>query len=116
MTNPKYAPERGEDWYYEQHVERGRSVADIAHDVDVGPGGVRRRLESYGILHTERPTYPELRDPEWLREQYVDNFRTCADIADELGCHLGTVSHWLEMYSIPRRSKSDYSSGRGADS
>jgi len=46
---------------------------------------------------------PKYRDEEWLREQYVERSRSTIDIADECGCHSGTVGRWLDRYDIETR-------------
>jgi len=48
-------------------------------------------------------TPPELEDADWLRREYIDNERTCADIADEVDVTDLTVSRWLRRHDIPTR-------------
>jgi len=46
---------------------------------------------------------PKYRDEDWLREQYVEERRTTADIAKECGCSPATISNWLSRNSIETR-------------
>lgn len=49
-------------------------------------------------------TPPELKREAWLRREYLENGRTCADLSDELGCTDLTVSRWLRRHDIPTRA------------
>lgn len=48
---------------------------------------------------------PRYRDEEWLREQYVEEWRSTTDIADECGCDSSTVLKWLNRHSIETRAQ-----------
>lgn len=48
---------------------------------------------------------PKLYDEKWLREQYVDEFRTLESMAQELGCHKGTVGKALKKLGIEARKR-----------
>jgi biotin operon repressor len=52
------------------------------------------------------------RDPKALREQYVEQGKTLAEVAEALGCSSPTVNKWLRRYGIEIRapaSERDYS-------
>lgn len=42
------------------------------------------------------------RDPDWLREQYVEKQRSLKDIASELGVDHTTVSKWRRRLDVPK--------------
>lgn len=44
------------------------------------------------------------RDESLLRQKYVDEQKSCAEVADELGCHAGTVHTWLQKHEIETRN------------
>lgn len=48
--------------------------------------------------------YPELYDEQWLRCEYIDNGRTQANIAAQLGCVQNTVKLALRRLEIEARS------------
>lgn len=48
------------------------------------------------------------KDKHWLRQQYVENNCTQAEIAEKAGCSQHTVSRWLREYDIDTRDISDY--------
>jgi hypothetical protein len=50
-------------------------------------------------------TPEELEDREWLRREYRDEERTCADIADEVDVTPLTVSNWLRRHDIETRGR-----------
>lgn len=49
----------------------------------------------------------EYKDSEWLREKYVGEQRSIADLADECGVAKSTIRHWLKKFNIPIRGKSE---------
>lgn len=48
-------------------------------------------------------TPDQLKDESWLRDEYLSEGRTCADLADQLGVTDLTVSRWLRRHDIPTR-------------
>lgn len=50
-----------------------------------------------------RVTFPQLRDPEWLRRRYVDDGASTRVIANEIGCSMRGVLGALARYQIPVR-------------
>lgn len=48
-------------------------------------------------------TPEELESESWLRTEYREKGRTCADIADSVGVTSLTVSNWLRRHDIPTR-------------
>lgn len=48
---------------------------------------------------------PELRDAALLRELYIGQLKTCAEIGDIIGCHETSVLSWLREYNIPVRPR-----------
>jgi hypothetical protein len=47
--------------------------------------------------------YPQLRDPDWLRQQYVDLDKSIRDIASEVGAKPSTVRYNLLRNGVPLR-------------
>jgi len=56
-----------------------------------------------GGVESDTPAEPKYRDEEWLREQYVEEWRTAPEIAEEYGCGTTTVLKWLKRHGIERR-------------
>lgn len=52
--------------------------------------------------NTRGPTYPQLHDPEWLRQRYCVEFRSVKEIAEEIGCAESTLNNALNRAQIPR--------------
>jgi len=99
---PKY---RDEEWLREQYAENYRTTPDIAEECGCTEGTVSRWLERHDIeTRKGGPRAPQqLRDEEWLREQYVKNTRSTIDIADECGCSDVAVGTWLSRHGIETR-------------
>lgn len=49
--------------------------------------------------------YEQLKDKNWLKEQYVDSLRSLQDMANEVGCHKATVARALKRNGIERRKR-----------
>lgn len=111
-STPKGASQYDElndaEWLREKYVEENLSTSEIADIVECGTMTVNNHLARHGIerdrsiknVKNERVT-----DEEWLREQYVEEQRSAADIADELG--YGSSKHvvkWLKRHGIEVRS------------
>lgn len=52
-----------------------------------------------------RSKYPQLNDPAWLREQYVDNQRSTVELGTEIGCSPGLVLVQLHRLSVKIRGR-----------
>lgn len=49
--------------------------------------------------------YPQLKDKKWLIDQYVDQHRSSAEIAEEVGCTTALVQHRLREHGIKMRGR-----------
>lgn len=58
----------------------------------------RRARRAAGV--PERPTYPELRDRDWLIRMYLREYRSTKEIADILGCSPDTVRGAMRLQGI----------------
>ena len=55
-------------------------------------------------------------DPETLREQYVGQGKSMAEVADTLGCTAPTVNKWLDRHGIETRDPAHERDYSGASS
>ena len=46
--------------------------------------------------------FPELHDPEWLRREYCERYRTRTEIAGIIGCSKSAVDAACRRHGIPR--------------
>jgi hypothetical protein len=70
--------------------------------------GVPHRRRSRETATWNRERYEHAwRDPELLRDLYVEREFSAADIADRIDCCTSTVLRWLERHGIQRRSLSE---------
>lgn len=79
----------------EAHRDAGRSKAEVARLMGVDPVTVRNWCIKLGVelpkgKHGDRPRWPQLHDPEWMRAQ-IEAGRSWADVDRELGCAKGTT-------------------------
>jgi len=92
---------------HELYVRLGWSQREIAETFDVTPSTVSHHLHKHDITTPGVGVSDErLDDPEYLREKYVDEGMTMAEIGEEVGCSDGTVMRRLHDHDIEvRRSK-----------
>jgi AraC-like DNA-binding protein len=99
---PSYPRLRDTQWLRERYLVQGARMKDIAAEVGCGELAVRKALVRAKIpLRGVPPIYPQLRDPDWLRQQYVEQRIDLPDIAAQLGCHPDTVHRALAAAGIP---------------
>ena len=60
------------------------------------------------------PESERYKDPDWLRERYVTNRKSIAEIADECGVSDHTIGRWLKKHGIDTRSISESKLSEGA--
>lgn len=114
MPENKYTPERGADWFRKQYVNKGRSTGDIADELDVSRETVRKRLKGYDIELRSQQINEQIRNREWLYEQYRVEKRQPHEIADELNCSVGSVHRWLNEHDIEKFGREKWSAMRPA--
>lgn len=85
------------------YVVDGYTVPEIADRLFVSESTIRDWLDHHDLPTPKRVKYSELRDQEWLREQYVEKKKTQSEIASELGCNQTTVGDWLRRHGIETR-------------
>lgn len=87
-------------------IEAGRTILSIADEYRCSTKAVRRAMRREGIVRPEpriASLHPELVDREWLQREYVDQRRSFADIARQLGCDASTVGDYLKLAGIAAR-------------
>lgn len=90
---------------HEHYVVQGLGRTAIANMLGCDRTSIRNAIRRLGIEPhpADVVAHPKLNDQDWLRREYRDRERSCADIAAELGCHPDTVSRWLGKHQIPAR-------------
>ena len=91
-------------WLAEQFAAGG-SVRSIAETVGCSASAVRHAADKLGVSRRRfaAPTFPQLHDPEWLRERYVAQGQTSQEIAALIGCTENSVLRALHAAGIPTR-------------
>jgi DNA-binding CsgD family transcriptional regulator len=100
------------DWLREQYWDHGRTLAEIADDLNVTDVTVNKYMKKHGIKRRDT-TSPEvqsdgniepLKEPEWLTEQYVENELSAGKIAEKLGVSKTPVLRYMHEHGIEPRS------------
>lgn len=96
-------PYKDEETMRELYVDKQMSITDIAERFDVGSTTIEQWLNKHGIERRDtggKPDDAPYKDPEILRELYIDEGLTRAEIADELDCSMGDVRYHIEKHDI----------------
>lgn len=99
----------GDGYLREQYVKKGRSMRDIADELDVASGTVNKWLNRHGIetrslTESQRLRGPsELNDREKLRELYVEERMSGSEIAKQIGTNTRSVHRRLHAFGIDVR-------------
>jgi len=104
LADPRLADK---EWLRQQYIDEGLKSAEIAEKCDCDPSTVIRWLHNHSIEVRPRGGKGErkaadqrLTDPDWLREQYVGDEKTCSEIADQIGCSESAVQTWVNNHDI----------------
>jgi len=107
-SEPKY---RDEKWLREQYVEERQSITDIAETCGCSTTTARRWIHKHGIETRGSGGAPvpdkRLTDPQWLRNQYKEQWQSPSEIAEECDCSAQAVRSWLDKHEIERRSPAE---------
>jgi predicted DNA-binding protein YlxM (UPF0122 family) len=98
---------REKKWLKQQYKDK--TASEIAELEGVTTSTITRWLRKHDI-ETSRGTSQaegEYKDKEWLREKYIDEDRSMADIGDEFGVSKETIKYWLKKHDIPIRNFSE---------
>ncbi len=83
--------------------ESGLNVEQVADRFGVGKTATRHRLHEMGVkLRPSGSRFVQFLTRVRLQAMYVDERRTMADIAEEIGCSIGTVYRLLRLHGIRR--------------
>lgn len=92
----------------ELYTNRELSQEKIADKLNCGQRTVGRWLERHNIetrTHGGRPKDEKYKNEEWLREKYINQRKSCIQIAKELEVNKESVRLQLENHGIERRNK-----------
>lgn len=107
----KDAKHRDESYLRKKYLEEGLTTYEIAEECGCVDATVLKWLKKHGIETRKATAIPEntapderLTNSEWLREQYVEEYRSSVEIADECECTPNSVLYWLDRHGIEKRS------------
>jgi len=101
-------PHKDEEVMRRLYVREQMSVRAIADKFDMGSTTVERWLDRHGIARRDsggKPDDARFKDPEVLRELYVEEELTRQEMADRLGCSMGDVRYHMEKHDIMKEAR-----------
>jgi DNA-binding CsgD family transcriptional regulator len=110
QTDGNIQPLESEQWVREQYCKKGYTTAEIAEKLGVSDNTVCCRMDRHDIKRRNRSEAQTngniqlVRNEQWMREQYCEQEKTTYEIADELSLSRTTVTKWLDVHEIERKS------------
>lgn len=107
--NVKWELLENKTWLTKQYSTLGKSPCSISKELGCCHQAVRHALARFGLreIPKGRPhppiKYPELHDPEWLKEKSI--IMSQKQIAEYLGCNQALVCTYQNKYGIETRLK-----------
>lgn len=101
------------EWLYQKYVVEQMSTYEIGELVNRDSKRVWEWLKGYGIPLREREWSIEpnpailYQQPEWLREQYLTEKHSSAEIAAQFGVHTQNIIYFLRRFNIPTRDMTE---------
>ena len=112
QTSPLDDPEFLREKYHDEDMTQG----EIGELVGVTASTVSHYMKKHDVETDSRGALDErLDDPEFLREKYIEEEQTMAEIAEEVGCSDGTVMRRLHEHDIEVRRSSRGDDGEAAE-
>jgi len=112
------------DALYQKHVVEELTSYEIADLWDTNQKSVCKALKLYGfnrsiaeaskLRRKNKPTlskYKELNDKEWLSKKYLEEKKSCKEIAKDVGCVEESVLSYLKKYNVPIRKNGEWQKG-----
>jgi len=111
------APDR--EWLFHQNIELGKPIRQLAEELNIGEDTLGKWAREYHL-------YDDLLRPykvgdgvggtrfygvteKWLRQKYIDEDKSLAQIADEIGTSRTAVNAWMKRFKIPIRTRKQLS-------
>jgi DNA-binding CsgD family transcriptional regulator len=110
QTDGNIQPLESEQWVREQYCKKGYTTAEIAEKLGVSDNTVCCRMDRHDIKRRNRSEAQTngniqlVKNEQWMREQYCEQGKTTYEIADELSLSRTTVTKWLDVHEIERKS------------
>jgi len=106
---------------YQEYVVNELTSYEIADLWGTNQRSVNKALKRFGFSRSvgeaarlrrkKKPVkskYKELNDKEWLLQKYLQEKKSCEDIAEEIGCFATSVQSYLHKYNIPLRQNGEW--------
>lgn len=112
QPRPRVHPQLGNrGWLKERYEREGRTVREIAAELEASPASVHQALVHHEIVTRSKVRraavvggkFPKLRDETWLRCRYEAEGLSVGEISVLLGCSSSAVSKALTALGIVRR-------------
>lgn len=106
--SPKYPELASKEVLEEMYIVERMTQNEIANEVGCSGSAVAYWLRQHEIETRTETTIPEFQTPDYLKEQYLSQGKTAAEIADQVDCCLGAVYDNLRRHEIEIRSSNRY--------
>lgn len=93
------------DWLRRKYIDEDWTTTKIAEECDVSRPTVIRWLEKHDIKQPfgNIAVDNNLRDAEWIQQQYIEEEKTTEEIAEACGVSTTTVYAYMDRHGVERR-------------
>jgi Transposase. len=109
-TGRKGGKYRDAEWLNKKYNEQGYTTNEIADMCDVSEATISQHLIRNNI-NTREPgtthTTQKFNNEDWLRQKYIEEEMSLAEIADKFEVHYSTILDRMNQFGIETRSMSE---------
>jgi len=102
---------KDEEWLQEKYVDDELTLKEMSELCSAWPSTIYGWMNKYGISSRSKQAAqlkrygsdPRYRDKEWLKEKYINNNMTTAEIGKLVDVSKATIGKWLKSFDIELR-------------
>jgi len=102
ILHPNSTEQETLEWLY---IEKNLSRKNLCEIFNVPMHVIKKKLKKYGVQKPAFEYHPNLKNKDWMYEQFVINYRTIDSISKELGHTHDVIMSWIKKHDINRKVK-----------
>ena len=92
------------EWFKQEYIVKNRSVISIANEFGVNPSTMDKYRARFGLIKYEFNSKATALDLKDIKEKYITQQMSLANVAEIYGCSTGTISKFLNKNGITKTS------------
>lgn len=90
------------DFLIKEYLEKGRSVSDIAKELNITVAALRTKLSRFGIKRELADVQSKLSNIDFLNNEYLVKNKSLRAIAEELSVSINTVARYVKKHGLKK--------------